>query len=70
MNNALNSLTTVQSAVLQPAMSLKAKLEVPEVTEDEEQDLLEEFEELDLYDAEADGIVHEMTDWVKYELDN
>jgi hypothetical protein len=40
------------------------------VNEDEELDLLEEFEDQDLYDADADSIVHEMTDWVKYELDN
>jgi hypothetical protein len=40
------------------------------VTEDEELDLMEEFEELDLFDEEQDSIVHEMTDWVKYELDN
>ena len=40
------------------------------ITEDEELDLKEEFEELDLFDDEADSIVHEMTDWVQYELDN
>ena len=40
------------------------------VTEDEERELLEEFDELDLFDVEADQVVHEMTDWVKYELDN
>jgi hypothetical protein len=40
------------------------------VNEDEELDLLEEFEDQDLYDDDADSIVHEMTDWVKYELDN
>ena len=40
------------------------------LTEDEELDLKEEFEELDLFDQEADSIVHEMTDWVQYELDN
>lgn len=26
--------------------------------------------ELDLYDDDAESILHEMTDWVKYELDN
>lgn len=40
------------------------------MTEDEELALKEEFEELDLFDPEEDMIVHEMTDWVKYELDN
>jgi hypothetical protein len=40
------------------------------VTEDEELELQEEFDELDLFDADEDRIVHEMTDWVKYELDN
>jgi hypothetical protein len=40
------------------------------VTEDEEADLFEEFDELDMFDDEADVIVHEMTDWVKFELDN
>jgi hypothetical protein len=40
------------------------------VTEDEELQLREEFDELDLFDAEEDAIVHEMTDWVKFELDN
>ena len=39
-------------------------------TEDEELELQEEFDELDLFDAEEDRIVHEMTDWVQYELDN
>jgi len=38
------------------------------MTEDEELDLLEELD--DLYDSDADLLVHEMTDWVKYELDN
>ena len=37
------------------------------VTEDEELGLMEELED---YDPEADYIVHEMTDWCKYELDN
>ena len=37
-------------------------------TEDEELDLLEELE--DLYDEDQESIVHEMTDWVKFELDN
>lgn len=37
------------------------------VSEDEELDLLEELDE---YDPEAESIVHEMTDWVKFELDN
>lgn len=40
------------------------------VTEDEELELQEEFDELDLFDADEDRIVHEMTDWVQYELDN
>lgn len=40
------------------------------VTEDEEQEMFEEFEELDLFDVEQDSIIHEMTDWVKFELDN
>jgi hypothetical protein len=40
------------------------------VTEDEEVALLEEFDELDMFDIEQDAIVHEMTDWVKFELDN
>lgn len=40
------------------------------VTEDEELQLQEEFDELDLFDVEQDQIVHEMTDWVKFELDN
>jgi hypothetical protein len=40
------------------------------VTEDEELELQEEFDELDLFDDEADQIAHELTDWVKYELDN
>ena len=39
-------------------------------TEDEELQLQEEFDELDLYDAEEANIVHEMTDWVQFELDN
>ena len=39
-------------------------------TEDEELQLQEEFDELDLFDADEDRIVHEMTDWVQYELDN
>lgn len=38
------------------------------VTEDEELVLMEELD--DTFDFEADDIVHEMTDWVKYELDN
>ena len=42
----------------------------PDVTEAEEAELFEEFDELDLYDADANAIVHEMTDWVQYELDN
>ena len=37
------------------------------VTEDEELALVEELEE---YDFEAEDIVHEMTDWVKFELDH
>jgi hypothetical protein len=37
------------------------------MTEAEELDLLEELDE---YDMEAEDIVHEMTDWVKFELDN
>jgi len=40
------------------------------VTEDEELQLQEEFDELDMFDADQDRIVHEMTDWVQYELDN
>jgi hypothetical protein len=40
------------------------------VTEDEELAMQEEFDELDLFDVEQDAIIHEMTDWVKYELDN
>lgn len=39
----------------------------PDLTEDEEIQLLEE---LDLFDSEEDAIIHEMTDWVQYELDN
>lgn len=39
-------------------------------TEDEELQLQEEFDELDLYDEDQDSIVHEMTDWVQFELDN
>lgn len=38
------------------------------VTEDEELALLDELDEE--FDFEADDIVHAMTDWVKYELDN
>lgn len=37
-------------------------------TEDEELDLLEEID--DMFDSQADSIIHEMTDWVQYELDN
>ena len=37
-------------------------------TEDEELDLIEEID--DLFDSQADSIIHEMTDWVQYELDN
>ena len=40
------------------------------VLESEEIELLEEFEELDLFDVEQDQLIHEMTDWVQYELDN
>jgi hypothetical protein len=40
------------------------------VLEHEEEDLFEEIEELDLFDVEQDQIIHEMTDWVQYELDN
>ena len=40
------------------------------VTEAEEAELFEEFEELDLFDIEQDQIIHQMTDWVKFELDN
>ena len=38
------------------------------MTEDDELDLLEEID--DLYDDDQENIVHEMTDWVKFELDN
>ena len=38
------------------------------VTEDEELELLEELD--DMFDPQADSIIHEMTDWVQYELDN
>lgn len=37
------------------------------VTEDEELDLLEELDE---FDDDADTTIREMTDWVKFELDN
>lgn len=37
------------------------------ITEDEEVALLEELDE---FDIEAEDIIHEMTDWVKFELDN
>jgi len=39
------------------------------VTEDEELELLEELDD-DMFDSQADSIIHEMTDWVQYELDN
>lgn len=39
------------------------------VTEAEERELFEEIEE-DLYDEDQEAIVHELTDWVKFELDN
>jgi hypothetical protein len=38
------------------------------VSEDEELDLLEELD--DMYDEDQELLVHEMTDWVKFELDN
>ena len=37
------------------------------ITEDEE---VAHLEELDEFDIEAEDIIHEMTDWVKFELDN
>lgn len=37
------------------------------VTEDEELMLMEELDE---FDDDADATVREMTDWVKFELDN
>ena len=39
------------------------------VTEDEQLDLQAELDEYDEYDFEAEDIVHEMTDWVKFELE-
>ena len=38
------------------------------MTEDEELDLMEELD--DMYDEDQESIIHEMTDWVKFELDN
>ena len=42
----------------------------PGVSETEEQDLFDEIEEQDLFDQDQDRIIHEMTDWVQFELDN